>query len=477
MVNPKSRTGVSAPCDFCSERAAVLYCRADSAKLCLFCDQHVHSANLLSRKHTRSQICDNCSAEPVSVRCSTDNLVLCHECDWDAHGSCPVSASHDRTPVEGFSGCPSAPELAALWGLDLEKKKPSPTGQMNPLMPNVVYGFQDSIVPTNNPLIFSNMSCGEILNASKRQDPGTGRSKRVIHEQLLELLKQDVVSGAGGGNDNGEGGGGENMVPGTPNINAWEGNIDGSGAGVFGDGASNTAVGTVPSQMLQQQGIFTSLLMLPGPMDLKESTEGNTQWESNPSRTAQIWDFNLGQLRDHEEPGLLEVGYVTNDTGFTIKSYGELLKESSFTSTKVLEDMYQFNCSLAHEDVTSFIQNKHPAASQGPATSESNNLPIPRTSPNAIPVKPKGFTVSTDNNQFADQPVLVRSDSGRTTAARRANVDLLAQHRDSAMLRYKEKKKTRRYDKHIRYESRKARADTRKRVKGRFVKATAAPDG
>jgi hypothetical protein len=33
-----------------------------------------------------------------------------------------------------------------------------------------------------------------------------------------------------------------------------------------------------------------------------------------------------------------------------------------------------------------------------------------------------------------------------------------------------------RYDKHIRYESRKARADTRKRVKGRFVKTTEAPD-
>lgn len=32
-----------------------------------------------------------------------------------------------------------------------------------------------------------------------------------------------------------------------------------------------------------------------------------------------------------------------------------------------------------------------------------------------------------------------------------------------------------RYDKHIRYESRKARADTRKRVKGRFVKASEAP--
>lgn len=33
-----------------------------------------------------------------------------------------------------------------------------------------------------------------------------------------------------------------------------------------------------------------------------------------------------------------------------------------------------------------------------------------------------------------------------------------------------------RYDKHIRYESRKARADTRKRVKGRFVKASDTTD-
>ncbi|KAJ7525581.1 hypothetical protein O6H91_17G057500 [Diphasiastrum complanatum] len=47
----------------------------------------------------------------------------------------------------------------------------------------------------------------------------------------------------------------------------------------------------------------------------------------------------------------------------------------------------------------------------------------------------------------------------------------LAKARDNAMLRYIEKKKTRKFEKCIRYESRKARADTRKRVKGRFVKA------
>ncbi|XP_073000681.1 zinc finger protein CONSTANS-LIKE 9-like [Typha latifolia] len=48
--------------------------------------------------------------------------------------------------------------------------------------------------------------------------------------------------------------------------------------------------------------------------------------------------------------------------------------------------------------------------------------------------------------------------------------------RDSAVMRYKEKKKARRFDKKIRYESRKARADVRRRVKGRFIKAGDAYD-
>ncbi|XP_019707669.1 zinc finger protein CONSTANS-LIKE 9 isoform X2 [Elaeis guineensis] len=48
--------------------------------------------------------------------------------------------------------------------------------------------------------------------------------------------------------------------------------------------------------------------------------------------------------------------------------------------------------------------------------------------------------------------------------------------RDSAVMRYKEKKKARKFEKKIRYESRKARADVRRRVKGRFVKAGEAYD-
>ncbi|KAL0435832.1 UNVERIFIED_CONTAM: Zinc finger protein CONSTANS-LIKE 13 [Sesamum radiatum] len=48
--------------------------------------------------------------------------------------------------------------------------------------------------------------------------------------------------------------------------------------------------------------------------------------------------------------------------------------------------------------------------------------------------------------------------------------ELNTQERDSAISRYKEKRKTRRYDKHIRYESRKVRAESRTRIKGRFAK-------
>lgn len=48
--------------------------------------------------------------------------------------------------------------------------------------------------------------------------------------------------------------------------------------------------------------------------------------------------------------------------------------------------------------------------------------------------------------------------------------ELNSQERDFALSRYKEKKKTRRYDRHVRYESRKVRAESRVRIKGRFAK-------
>lgn len=218
--------------------------------------------------------------------------MLCQDCDWDAHGSCPLSGWHDRAPIEGFSGCPSAVELAALWGLDLDDKKPSLTGQcQNSLMQGIVFAFQDLIVPGEDPLIFSDRSFGEILSSSKRQNPSCGRYKQVIHEQLSELSRQDIVGGidGGGGCDWGGGSAGaENIVPGTPSRDAWEGNADGIDEGFIGSGASTAAVGPVPSQALPQHWMFMSQPMLPGHGDLKDNAAGDALWESNPSGTAQV---------------------------------------------------------------------------------------------------------------------------------------------------------------------------------------------
>ncbi|KAL5979227.1 hypothetical protein ACLOJK_019125 [Asimina triloba] len=69
--------------------------------------------------------------------------------------------------------------------------------------------------------------------------------------------------------------------------------------------------------------------------------------------TFRIWDFTLGRSCDHDETASLDIGYGANEAGFMIKNYDELIKETSLANTKVLEDIYDMNCSSTHEDVSS----------------------------------------------------------------------------------------------------------------------------
>ena len=62
------------------------------------------------------------------------------------------------------------------------------------------------------------------------------------------------------------------------------------------------------------------------------------------------------------------------------------------------------------------------------------------------------------------------SAGGAPAATGPGGVEALA-NRESALVRYREKKKKRQYDKKIRYESRKVRADGRVRIRGRFARA------
>lgn len=102
---------------------------------------------------------------------------------------------------------------------------------------------------------------------------------------------------------------------------------------------------------------------------------------------------------------------------------------------------------------------------------------MPRAS--ALPSLSSGRTDGSGDYQDCTASPLFRCalSSGEPSMGSRSPDSVsIAQARDSAMLRYKEKRKNRRFDKRVRYESRKARADIRKRVKGRFVKAGQAYD-
>ncbi|KAL3751960.1 hypothetical protein ACJRO7_012734 [Eucalyptus globulus] len=496
MASPGERAVV--PCDFCTDRPAVLYCRSDAAKLCLLCDRHVHSANLLSRKHLRSQICDNCGAAPASDRCSTDKLDLCQDCDWDAHAASPVASSHQRARIDGFSGCPSPLDLASLWGLDLADggKKSSAIARNDggQLMQEVIssmegwaygagangFGFQDLMVPNDAGLAAPYP--GAVKQGSTAGRTSCGRRKQEMHRQLVELLNGDFEDNSDGGGGAGGGGGGEggdNLVPRTPNRTAaaWPENGEGT-CGEQRHGSDGVdAVVVDHHQPFQQQPTFTSLLMFPTQRDLEESGRGvvGARTSNVGGQSTQIWDFNLGRLRSQEEAGAVEVGYGQNSEGFMIKSYNELMKDTSITTTKMLGDVYQLNGYVMPEDIASYnASSSNLAASQGSATSESNNLLVSGPTSGSALAKAKGSTDSKGYN-FVDQTLITNGNDMRTMVKTKADLELLAQNRGNAMLRYKEKKKNRRYDKHIRYESRKARADTRKRVKGRFVKASEAP--
>lgn len=102
-------------------------------------------------------------------------------------------------------------------------------------------------------------------------------------------------------------------------------------------------------------------------------------------------------------------------------------------------------CSLLTCSIWKMQNNSNnPTASQGAATSESNNLPIARPSSGSAFAKPKSFSGSKDI-ELTEQSILMRGESGRTAATTKADLEQLAQNRGNAMLRYKEKKKTRRY--------------------------------
>lgn len=95
-----------------------MYCKADSAHLCLSCDAKVHLANALSYRHPRTLVCESCRNRAARVRCFDHQMFMCQSCDAGHHR---VSSQHKKRVIKSYVGCPSAKDLAVLWGFDLNQ--------------------------------------------------------------------------------------------------------------------------------------------------------------------------------------------------------------------------------------------------------------------------------------------------------------------------------------------------------------------
>ncbi|CAL5071279.1 unnamed protein product [Urochloa decumbens] len=350
-------------CDFCAGLPAVVYCRADSARLCLPCDRHVHGANTVSTRHARAPLCAACRAAAAAFRRGAGGF-LCADCDFEEgrqHRDGDPTPIHDRGAVEGYAGCPSIAELAAVLGV-AGCEKADGDGWWPAWEEPQVLRLEDVIVPTTSfhglqpllgPSSQKNWSCG-------------GKLTEEVIRQLRELARAEAAAMAYA---EAEAADGEHQFP------SWASSEYGIGIGDFGaldtEACHEAASMSVPSY---EQDI---------PM-------------------SEICPSSMGICTS--------VGDVDNGS-------------SSKQDAAEAPPSFVATCpSMAISSSSSSKRDGAEAAAQQPAK------------------KAGGYDVA-----YPD--------------------------RGTVISRYKEKRKNRRFGKQIRYESRKARADGRLRIKGRFAKS------
>ncbi|BAT95673.1 Zinc finger protein [Vigna angularis] len=177
-------------CDYCGDFTALLYCRADSAKLCFFCDRKVHFPNQIFSKHSRTQLCDGCADSPASVLCYTENSVFCHHCDCQNHNNHLLSRQHQRRSLQGFSGCPSVTQMLIFLGLTEESLLSTEGG-------NSHHDGHSNLHVWNAPSVFGPEDFISSSSSYKNRKGACGRQREEIVSQLGELIKleADLIRG------------------------------------------------------------------------------------------------------------------------------------------------------------------------------------------------------------------------------------------------------------------------------------------
>ncbi|XP_073286291.1 zinc finger protein CONSTANS-LIKE 10-like isoform X1 [Primulina huaijiensis] len=371
-------------CDFCGEQRSFVYCRSDAACLCLSCDRNVHSANGLSRRHSRTLVCERCNSQPAFVRCIEENISLCQNCDWMEHVGSSTTHVHKKQEVNCYSGCPSATELSAIWWFLLDSKNEKGKVYMS-------------------------------ITDNKPKDFLGPQQKDNVRDASLEAEDSDLHT--------------EDLDKSVIQMDSLSPLLD-----------------PKIHNMVQAPGVSQSTM----PKVFLPETKGPDVFQDGSFYD----DFNVDEvdkdIEDYEEL-----------FGVALNHSEQLFYDEGLFGTKAMSY-------TAGESSVGGVNVTLPACSNAASVDSVISC---MTEPNkcfAGEISAAGYQdCGVSSSLIMGEPPwcpLVPENS------------LPSSSRTDAVMRYKEKKKTRKFEKKVRYESRKARADVRRREKGRFIKAGDAYD-
>ncbi|KAL6553569.1 Zinc finger protein CONSTANS-like [Orobanche gracilis] len=366
-------------CDFCGERRSKVYCWSDEAGLCLSCDRKVHSANALSRRHSRTLLCERCNSQPAFVRCVEEGKSLCQNCDWTEHAGPNTSLAHNRQPVNYYSGCPTEAELSAMW-------------------------------------MFYSPSVGD-----------STCERGMCSMTITDDMARD-----------------------------WLGITDIEDASVLVEASDmrNVDVDEATAWMEPLKPPHTDLQNVDMPAG------------SSSSAVSKVFVPGEKGRAECEDTGLYD---NMDEVDLSIENYEELF-------TVALNNPGQLFCNGGIEGLFwptympgSDCQGAYPAEGSSLSCKTDPNICFTRQAHSGISFS--GLTGESSAGDYQDCGVV-----GETPWGLPCLESSIPPSRSDAVMRYKEKKKAQKFEKKVRYASRKARADVRRRVKGRFIKSGDAYD-
>ncbi|XP_024520683.1 zinc finger protein CONSTANS [Selaginella moellendorffii] len=398
------------PCDACQSGNAVIYCRADAAFLCCSCDNKVHCANKLASRHERVLVCEVCEHAPAAVTCKADAAALCVTCDSDIHSANPLARRHERVPITPFVDS-------------------SDGGAAPPPAPPILHDTGNANHVKAQDHHDQQQQCSYLLKDEDEDDEEESSAAEAaswLLPQPNNLAKSDgeKLGGGGGSGGSSDGGAGDGD---SNDPDDFAGGGDGGGdVGVESTDFYSTLKPSAPPPLRIEKLL------------LKSQAAANFDLFSDEDSYLDM-DF-LGAL------------HSVTDSLVPIHTTGGALHSSSPVGSNA--DSYDLD-----------VHDKSPPHAYCPGLSLSASSIDVGVVPDA-----SLSDISTPQSRPTSSSVFGSGEAQAAAAPLHHATPLEPIAREARVLRYREKRKNRKFEKTIRYASRKAYAETRPRIKGRFAK-------